>query len=287
MPTVSVSYSTYFRDTIRESRRWWPLLCWRSALVPAAVHIMHFWPGLNPVRRAVRLVWRDRHFHLSLKGEPRVRVEGRYGEHADFHAVCEVFLERVYNLKAIHPPPMLVVDAGGHIGTFAVLASVTFPTAKVISFEPDPGNFAVLRRNIHRNGLRVEAANVALADFDGESLLAGPSSMGKHIGAGQGTRVEVRKLSELVDFSAVARLVMKVDVEGSEWKLLEECGPRLPANTVLFIETHNGASDRERMPRFAERHGFRLTHTCEKPAQNYDEWRLTRGIYASREAGNR
>jgi len=248
-----------------------------SAFVPLIVHIIHFWPGKNPIRRALRLIFRHRHFKVSLK-HPAATIEGRYADHADFHAVCEVFLERAYDLSAVNPSPTLIIDAGGHIGTFAVLAGLTFPSAHLVSFEPDPDNFRLLTCNVARNGVRAEIQNVALADFDGHTLLDGPSSMGRRIGAATGRVVPVRRLSELIELRSVERLLLKVDVEGAEWSILDDCAAELPENTIIFIETHGGDDDLKRLAEFSCRFGFSHKHTRDKGA--CQESVLRRGLFA-------
>ena len=40
-----------------------------------------------------------------------------------------------------------VLDIGGNIGSFAVWASLRWPESKVVSYEPNPGTFAFLKRN--------------------------------------------------------------------------------------------------------------------------------------------
>jgi FkbM family methyltransferase len=249
-----------------------------SSFVPAIVHIIHFWPGRNLIRRALRLIFRHRNFKVTLKN-PRATIEGRYADHADFHAVCEVFLERAYDLSSVRPNPTLIIDAGGHIGTFAVLAGLTFPTGRLVCFEPDPDNFRLLSRNIGRNGLRADLQNLALANFDGQTLLDGPSSMGRRIGATTGRLVPVRRLSNLIDLRRVQGLLLKVDVEGAEWTILEDCAAELPENTIIFIETHGGDDDLERLAEFSCRFGFSHEHTRDKGPCH--ESVLRRGVFTN------
>ena len=248
-----------------------------SAFVSAIVHIIHFWPGKNLIRRALRLIFRHRNFRVTLKN-PRATIEGRYADHADFHAICEVFLERAYDLSSVHPNPNLIIDAGGHIGTFAVLAALTFPVARLVSFEPDPDNFRLLIRNVARNGLRAELRNLALANFDGVTLLDGPSSMGRRIGAATGRRVPVRRLSQLLELRRAERLLLKLDVEGAEWSILEDCAADLPHSTIIFIETHGGDDDLGKLSEFSSRFGFLHEHTRHKG--QYHESILRRGVFA-------
>ena len=40
-------------------------------------------------------------------------------------------------------------------------------------------------------------------------------------------------------------LLFKIDVEGAEWAILDDCGAHLPPSTMIFIETHAGADQLE------------------------------------------
>jgi FkbM family methyltransferase len=221
---------------------------------------------------------------VTLKN-PRATIEGRYADHADFHAICEVFLERAYDLSSVHPSPTLIVDAGGHIGTFAVLAGFTFPAAHLVSFEPDPDNFRLLTRNVSRNRVRADLQNLALANFEGQTRLDGPSSMGRRIGAAKGRLVPVRRLSKLIELRSVERLLLKLDVEGAEWSILEDCAAELPENTIIFIETHSGDDDLKKLAEFSSGFGFSNEHTKDKGP--YHESVLRRGAFACVQAAQK
>lgn len=66
-----------------------------------------------------------------------------------------------------------VADVGAHIGYYTLLlAKLVGPNGKVYSFEPDPENFKVLKRNVLENGYRnVVLENKAVSDKDGKVKL--------------------------------------------------------------------------------------------------------------------
>ena len=61
------------------------------------------------------------------------------------------------------------IDAGAHIGFFALIAAVMVgPNGRVLAFEPDPSNFRALQRNVEVNGLQnVDLVNAALGETEG------------------------------------------------------------------------------------------------------------------------
>lgn len=112
------------------------------------------------------------------RGELRRIVLRRWGSvairagTADVRILKEIFLKDVYGLAAFEgrtaaPQLDCVVDIGGHIGLFAVRASRI--AKRVISFEPNPSNLELFRRN----ALTTESGNLELSDL-ALSSAAGP-----------------------------------------------------------------------------------------------------------------
>lgn len=141
-------------------------------------------------------------------------------------------------------PPRRVVDLGGNIGLFGLLALDCLPDAELTSFEPDPDNAALLERVIELNGLtgkwRLERAAAAPAPAT-LSFAAGRSSRSHAVeGAAGGETIEV----EAVDaFGELQRAeLIKIDIEGGEWALLADSRlDSLPAR-VIVLEYHGAGS---------------------------------------------
>ncbi|MDX6667888.1 MAG: hypothetical protein QOK04_1268, partial [Solirubrobacteraceae bacterium] len=94
----------------------------------------------------------------------------------DMWGVEEMFRFRVYE----PPPPVAralstlqrpirIADIGGHVGFFALFMRQLFPDAHIVSFEPDPDNGRLLKRNIEANRLqdRWELVEASAATTDG------------------------------------------------------------------------------------------------------------------------
>ena len=117
-----------------------------------------------------------------------------------------------------------VVDVGANIGYFTVLSALLAgPTGRVIAFEPEPRNHAVLTDNVARNGLRqVMVVQAACADRVGQHELSiNSSETGWHrlvaageVGRGKRVVVEVTTVDTIVGEAPVD--VVKIDVEGHE-----------------------------------------------------------------------
>jgi len=66
-------------------------------------------------------------------------------------------------------PDNVVLDIGAHIGYYTLIfAARAGPRGKVFAFEPEPGNFALLEKNVHANGYRnVTVVQKAISDKAG------------------------------------------------------------------------------------------------------------------------
>jgi FkbM family methyltransferase len=174
----------------------------------------------------------------------------------------------------------VIVDAGAHIGCFSLLAARRFPGVPIEAFEPSASNHRLLEFNLRGNGVaQARAHHAALSNREGEARLAPASSMGGRVSDESGEVIRLVRLSRVVPMAPGARLLMKLDVEGSEWDVLEEATPVFPADTMLFVETHAGAADRGRIAEYARVNGFTVRHTNDK--DGYDEWVLTRGAWGA------
>ena len=121
------------------------------------------------------------------------------------------------------------LDIGANIGYYTLtLSEIVGPSGRVHSFEPDETNFAILRRNIALNALsNVEAQRVALADFDGPSLLyrsqlnTGDYSLAPRRGPQKvSVQVVCRRLDSIAGGIGGTPTFLKMDIQGLEPSVL-------------------------------------------------------------------
>lgn len=111
---------------------------------------------------------------LGLKKPIDNREPFNFGEfkmYIDHHDTLQVaghgkFEELEFNtLMNLVKPDSIVFDVGANMGYYSVRIAQKAHQGKVYSFEPDPGNFTTLTKNIALNNLtNVFARNVALSD---------------------------------------------------------------------------------------------------------------------------
>ncbi len=173
----------------------------------------------------------------------------------------EFFLQKVYDLSLVSFTPDLILDCGAHIGMFALLAASRFPKSKLIAFEPDPENCRWLRRQIEENHMAIEVVEAAVSTSEGEVSFEAGQGCGSSLSVGsspssRAIRVKAVDLAGYISKSSCEKLLLKLDVEGTEESLLPKIVNMLPQNTFLFFETHGGEASWDRLSGILEEHGF-------------------------------
>ncbi|MCB9079910.1 MAG: FkbM family methyltransferase [Anaerolineaceae bacterium] len=157
-----------------------------------------------------------------------------------FSAYKEIFERQIYKFKALTNEPT-IIDAGANIGLSVLYFKKLYPKSKIIAFEPDTTAFKALRKNVHQFNLsNTELVNKAVwisetvLEFINEGADAGRISQFEE----NGNKVQVNTvrlrdyLNQPVDF-------LKLDIEGAETKVLEDCQDLLANVQYLFVEYHS------------------------------------------------
>lgn len=151
---------------------------------------------------------------------------------SDRPTIDEVFVHGIYDrdVTAIREND-IVLDIGAHIGTFTVLASKAAGNGRVYSFEPDEGNFSLLRENLGLNGIvNAHAVNAAVAKSMGRRrfFVNGNATNGHSLcRQGEGARevaVETVPLGDFIKAHKIPRVdLLKMDCEGAEYEIMLNC----------------------------------------------------------------
>ena len=147
--------------------------------------------------------------------------------------------------ESLIQPGMVVMDVGGHVGYFTLLAARQVgPTGKVFSFEPEPGNHNLLLENIHRNGYEnIVVTRKAVSNQVGTmplfltALDNGRHSVYKH-GLPERGRIDVEAttLDAFLESASWPHVdLIKVDAEGSEMDVLDGMDQLLVKSPVLKL----------------------------------------------------
>jgi FkbM family methyltransferase len=164
-------------------------------------------------------------------------------------------------------PGDTVIDVGANVGWYTVLASrLVGEQGKVIAFEPDPINFAFLKRNVEANGCRnVVLEQKALSNEPGTLRLflstknKGMHSTAMQLGDSAGQiDVEAVRLDDYLQQRDLVADVVKIDVLDGMTRLLQE--DRRMTLFMEFAPDRLAASGYEALPlvdRLKEQ-GFRI-----------------------------
>jgi FkbM family methyltransferase len=164
----------------------------------------------------------------------------------------------------------LFIDLGANLGRYSILLAGNYE--KVIAVEPDPNNMHFLKRNVEAAGVQnVEFMQVAVGNREGEvKLYMAPHIGGHNIYVDNGLGYTTVQMKMLASILAECRAdLVKVDVEGAEWEVLEGALPVMDKIDSWVIELHNVERKKE-MQILLEKFGYRCL------------WLDDKHVYASR-----
>jgi FkbM family methyltransferase len=143
----------------------------------------------------------------------------------------------------------LIIDAGGYIGTAAIAFAEAFPEARIVTLEPSLDNFTILERNVRpypnivplNKALGVTECVVPLRNRGtgewGFSTVQQPADCPT---AAILHTVPVTTIPALIQvFGASGIDLLKLDIEGAEFEILNTPHAWLAATRVLFAELHD------------------------------------------------
>ena len=155
----------------------------------------------------------------------------------------------VFLLRYLKPTDTLV-DIGANSGVFSVLAAKVKKTS-VLAFEPIPQTYQRLISNIQLNRLSdsVICVNKGLSSSSGELSFTTTHDATNHVSSNQEKadgliKVLVSTLDDEVERYAINPTVLKIDVEGYEYFVLEGANRVLSTNSlnVILIEMNDSGT---------------------------------------------
>jgi FkbM family methyltransferase len=163
----------------------------------------------------------------------------------DVMVLDEIFSQREYELPepvrtalSEVSGPLEVLDLGANIGLFGAWLLGCFPDARIVAFEPDPGNAAVHRRTIAAND---EPGNWRLIEaFAAVAPGSVPFAAGSHATSRQSDEEDAIVVEGVDVFDYLDGIdLLKVDIEGAEWPLLADPRFREAPARAIVLEYHS------------------------------------------------
>lgn len=162
----------------------------------------------------------------------------------------EIFLEEQYYFKSSKKNPQ-IIDCGSNIGASILYFKLLYPEAKILAFEPDGDTFLLLQQFVKDNNLNdIQIVQKALSDKKGQvdlfTMPDDPSSLSMSIfkdafevkhKENVHLKVDATVLSEYIN-EAVD--LLKIDIEGAEYEVLEELDKTKKLSQIrqIIIEGH-------------------------------------------------
>jgi FkbM family methyltransferase len=219
--------------------------------------------GVRSGARACGLLLRKEFSPNSAVGPRQLRIPGvpnpiwLRAATSDFDVMEQIFLRREYDFSewTAHHAAIekayadclddgrvpIIVDCGANIGCASIWFSLRYPDAVVCAVEPEPGNFAMLSRNVidYRNIVPIQAA---ISDRAGKISLRNPADepwacQTEEDAHGSIPAVTISDL--LAQRPNGAILVVKVDIEGYETALFRSNTAWADETPLVVFEMHD------------------------------------------------
>jgi len=150
----------------------------------------------------------------------------------NFSSMYEVFGKEVYRMES---DAKTILDLGAYQGYYSFYAYAKYPSSVIYTYEPFPGNYESIRRNIRDNNLdpnRIKPFDAAISDTVGTTsfYVNAASKMDSSIIYKDGTRIDVPSITigEIMRTHRLDKIdVLKIDIEGSEYGAFRGLGDEL------------------------------------------------------------
>jgi FkbM family methyltransferase len=157
------------------------------------------------------------------------------------YAFVEIFEKGVYDFPSTSPSPK-IIDCGANIGIATRFWAKKYPQSRIIAFEPDPQIFHFLEKNAQENQTAEFELHQSAVWIENKSLKFVASGLESgHLGTVPstlyGATIEIPGqklkdfLNETVDF-------LKIDIEGAETAVIQDCADKLNNVKYIYIEYH-------------------------------------------------
>ena len=160
-------------------------------------------------------------------------------------SIDELFIKEFYKFRTNKERPK-IIDCGSYIGTSILYFKVNYPNAIIKGFEPDKENYFLLKSNLDNwNFSDTTVLNAAIWINDGNISFNSVGNMSSRIE----TDVEENQNKAIVKCVRLKDLLyeeidfLKIDIEGAELAVLQDCSDKLKNVNNLFVEYHGNYNE--------------------------------------------
>jgi FkbM family methyltransferase len=161
------------------------------------------------------------------------------------HIYLTVFLLGEYKFTSGKRNPV-IIDGGAHIGISAIFFKKLYPDAKVIAIEPDPRNIKLLEANIMRQNLSGIILEQSVLSHKNVPVnlyrysWSWSNSIVKEIGIDKDRVMDAITVPSILLSHLINQEIalLKLDIEGAEYEVLNEAKDKLSLVNEIIIEFH-------------------------------------------------
>lgn len=147
---------------------------------------------------------------------------------SDIPIIKEVIGSDNYQIGGILKPNDIVIDIGGHIGSFSVYAASMGAT--VITYEPVTASFELLQQNVEINGFPVDINKMAVTDKEGGRMIyirrfnyGGSNLYHPHMDLDLQEMIQCTTLDKIYQDKEIDHCdFLKLDCEGAEFDIIKD-----------------------------------------------------------------
>lgn len=152
----------------------------------------------------------------------------------------EIFISREYDIDL--GEPQFIVDAGAHIGLSSMFFASRYPKATIIALEPEPSNFEILLMNT-RNYPNIKPLQAGLWSRKTQLCIENsnvPTWSFRVVESSTDSGISAIGIQDmLLNFKTNRIDVLKIDIEGSECEVLNNCASWIDKVGTIVIELHD------------------------------------------------
>lgn len=166
------------------------------------------------------------------------------GGSSDINAFRQVFVYKEYNFQ-IPFEPQFIIDGGSNVGLASIHFTNQFPSAQIVSIEPELENFDLLKFNTKRytkispikSGIWGKSTFLKIRDLG----LGNWGYIVEEVDREDNNTFKAISIGDIVkQFNKIEIDILKLDVEGAEKEIFSDNYQEwLPKTKILIIELHD------------------------------------------------
>ncbi len=161
-----------------------------------------------------------------------------------------IFIGDIYNFSEDEKKEYIILDCGANIGMATIYFRYKYPNSKILTFEPDPKNFEILSKNITDNNISgVILSDKAIWINNDGVRFSNTNNLGSKIEDNTTSNENLTKSKRLLDVINEYEKIgfLKLDIEGAESIVLEDCKEVLHKIDKMFIEYHSNPNEQQKL----------------------------------------